>query len=233
MKSRLLFLLFAFVSLSFSDLTKKIISDKEYRYEFYTTTAKARVKEKRFYHWFKGGQLHQSQAGVSGELLDGAFQKFYLNNQLAESGALDNGLRTGIWKTWYPNGTLHTAESWWDGLKSGVSLTWDASGQLLEQGKFTKGEKRGMWINQATHDTLIYKDGKATPPKRKPTAAQKVLQKQTDSIARVQAKKQKQLEKQKAQDKKAQAGAQPNWFQRTGAFFKGLFQKKRNQGRCG
>lgn len=83
---------------------KKRISDTSYRYEFYVTKDEPRVKSDRIYYWFKGGTIHNSENGISGELLHDVFEKFYLNNQLAEKGEFKKGLKVGLWKTWYANG---------------------------------------------------------------------------------------------------------------------------------
>jgi len=83
---------FIFVAFSFKssyDL-KKRITDKSFRYEFYTTHEKVNVKTNRFYYWFKGGAIHSSEFDYSGELLEGSYEKFYLSNQLAEKGSFSS-----------------------------------------------------------------------------------------------------------------------------------------------
>ncbi|RXR31872.1 hypothetical protein EQG68_09390 [Flavobacterium piscinae] len=94
--------IFLFGSFAIPNL-KKRITDKEYRYEFYTTQKEVSAKQDRLYYWFKGGAIHSSEYGVSGELLDGEFEKFYLSNQLAEKGVFKKGLKDGLWKTWHWN----------------------------------------------------------------------------------------------------------------------------------
>ena len=80
MKSKILItfilttVLFGTFSFNSYDL-KKRITDKSFRYEFYTTNENVKVKTNRFYYWFKGGAIHASEYGVSGELLDGEFEK--------------------------------------------------------------------------------------------------------------------------------------------------------------
>lgn len=102
--SILLFGLLVFLLGSFTPPNlKKRITDTEFRYEFYTTKKEVSAKQDRLYYWFKGGAIHSSEYGVSGELLDGEFEKFYLNNQLAEKGEFKKGLKEGLWKTWHCN----------------------------------------------------------------------------------------------------------------------------------
>jgi antitoxin component YwqK of YwqJK toxin-antitoxin module len=98
----LIMIMFTSTMLSFTQpIYKKKITDLEFRYEFFTTTKAVEAKTDRFYFWFKAGAIHSSEFGVSGELLHGAFEKFYLNNQLAEKGKFKNGLKEGLWKTWF------------------------------------------------------------------------------------------------------------------------------------
>jgi antitoxin component YwqK of YwqJK toxin-antitoxin module len=86
---------------SFNDpYLKKRITDKEFRYEFYTTVAKTRPRNNVIYYWFKAGSIHFTQEGISGELLHDDFDKFYLNNQLAEKGRFKKGKKVGTWRTW-------------------------------------------------------------------------------------------------------------------------------------
>jgi hypothetical protein len=70
---------------SFKDpIQKKKITDVNFRYEFYTTQKDATPKQGIIYSWFKGGAIHTTENGASGELLHSSFEKFYLDNQLAE-----------------------------------------------------------------------------------------------------------------------------------------------------
>lgn len=78
---------------------KKRLTDKQFKYEFFTTTKKVRAKSNITYYWFKGGAIHNSQEGIAGELLDDQFDKFYLSNQLAEKGKFKKGKKVGVWRT--------------------------------------------------------------------------------------------------------------------------------------
>jgi hypothetical protein len=153
------FLVIVIALLSFgSPLQKKKITDTNYRYEFYTTLENAEPKENRFYHWFKAGAIHTSENGISGELLAGNFEKFYLDNQMAEKGEFSKGLKIGTWKTWHKNGTLDTRQYWKDGRKSGSFLSYDTNGFLVEKGQYSRGKKYGKWINYIKKDTVTYKN---------------------------------------------------------------------------
>src|SRR5690554_932871 len=136
---------------------KKRISDKNFRYEFYTTNKNKKASKKREYYWFKGGAIHNSEYGVAGELLDKEFQKFYHSNQLAESGKFKEGLKVGIWKTWYENGALKETFFWSKGKKTGKYFLYDKDGSLILKGRYSSGKKTGKLINYKSKDTIWYK----------------------------------------------------------------------------
>lgn len=137
----------------------KRISDKEFRYEFYTIKKEVNPEKNKTYYWFKGGQIHKSEFGFSGELLHDEFKKYYLNNQIAENGFLKKGLKKGIWKTWFTNGKIQTVSNWRDGILRGKYFEFNVEGNLVSSGKFYNGQKHGKWINHNSKDTLNYKNG--------------------------------------------------------------------------
>lgn len=152
--------IFSFIFLSFSDpYSIKRISDKEFRYEFYTTNKKIKPNRNKIYFWFKGGTIHNSQSGFGGELLQDKFIKMYLNNQLAEQGFFKKGLKKGLWKTWYKNGLIETTQKWSSGLKSGDFYRFAEDGTILEKGKYKNDKKHGIWIDFIKKDTITYKEG--------------------------------------------------------------------------
>jgi MORN repeat variant len=152
-------LLAASFLLSFNDpYLKKRITDKEFRYEFYTTISKTRPRANVMYYWFKAGSIHNTQEGISGELLHDAFDKFYLNNQLAEKGRFKKGKKVGTWRTWFENGMLSSEIEYSGGLKNGLYFGYNSNGQLIEKGLYTSNKKQGKWINFITKDTLLYKN---------------------------------------------------------------------------
>ena len=115
-----LIVVLAYGLVSFKDpIQKKKITDMNFRYEFYTTQNKITPKQDITYYWFKAGAIHNSENGISGELLHEGFEKFYLDNQLAEKGAYSYGQKEGSWKTWHKNGILDTKQYWQDGRKNG------------------------------------------------------------------------------------------------------------------
>lgn len=157
---RYILIFFAFVLVSFGDpYTIKRISDKNFRYEFYTTDKKIKPRTAKTYYWFKGGLIHEAHGGIAGDLLDDKFTKMYHSNQLAEQGQFKEGLRVGLWKTWHPNGVLATTLSYSKGLRSGKYFRYDENGNLIENGKFCSDLKTGKWTNADSQEITTYKKG--------------------------------------------------------------------------
>lgn len=152
----------ALLFFSFGEIkSKKRISDAHYRYEFYTTDKKVNTKPERYYYWFKGGAIHNSEYGIGGELLDDSFVKYYHSNQLAEAGRYDRGLKEGFWQTWFSSGIMESRIYWHEGQRDGTYEMYSETGKLIEKGKYRDNKKHGYWINYQRKDTLKYKRGKA------------------------------------------------------------------------
>lgn len=222
---------------SFTDpYTIKRVSDKDYRYEFYTIEKKKSVSNKKHYYWFKGGLIHNSQGGVAGQLLNDDFKKFYHSNQLAEQGKFKKGLKVGLWKTWFENGTLATTQKFSNGISSGEFQKFDGKGNIIEKGKFRKGKKQGFWVNYISNDTIQYKKGAIFVPKPKLTKEEKVIAKEQKikekEALKLQKEKEKALkkaenEKGKPKDKKAKPNATVKKEKtKKENFFTRLFSKK-------
>ncbi|OWP84753.1 hypothetical protein BWK59_03550 [Flavobacterium davisii] len=175
------FLFFTFLLLcSFQDsFLIKRISDKDFRYEFFTTNKKKKPDIKKEYFWFKGGMIHHAQYGSAGELLDGKFSKFYHSNQLAEQGTFRKGLRIKEWKFWHPNGKISSIQHWASGVKHGVWLSFDSEGKMIESGFYKNNLKSKTWINYERKDTLVYKKGEIVTSKIKKEIPQKTESKES------------------------------------------------------
>lgn len=157
---RFLYILLVFLLVSFSDpYTIKRISDVNFRYEFYTTENKVNPKKSKTYYWFKGGLIHYSQAGITGDLLNDKFIKMYHSNQLAEQGEFKEGLKEGLWKTWHPNGKIQTIQYWDNGLKSGNYYCYDDKGDMIVKGNYRHDVINGKWIDYVKKDTIVYSRG--------------------------------------------------------------------------
>lgn len=239
-------LFFVFVLLvSFTDpYSIKRISDANFRYEFYTSTKEVKPKATKVYFWFKGGAVHSATSGVSGQVLDGNYKKFYHSNQLAEEGNFKYGLKVGLWKNWFENGTIKSTQYWNSGLQTGFYYTYDASGNTIEKGNYKKGKKHGNWINFVSKDTMIYKNGvvfipkpklskeekQALKEKNKADKETKAIAKEKEREAKKVAKEQEKKQKEASKGQKSKSGTKKEQPKpQTGKkdnFFKRLFSKK-------
>lgn len=181
--------------LSFADpYSIKRISDKNFRYEFYTTEKKINPKQNKTYSWFKGGLIHEAQGGIAGDLLNDKFIKMYHSNQLAEQGQFKSGLRVGLWKTWHQNGILATTQNWSKGLRSGKFFRYDESGILVENGKFRSNLKTGKWLEAENKEIITYRNGLIIKEKKNYTKSEKYkIKYEADKLESI-ANNQKELE---------------------------------------
>lgn len=159
---------------SFQDpYSVKRISDKNFRYEFYTTSKKINPSKNKTYFWFKGGLIHEAEFGVAGEVLNGSFKKYFHSNQLAAQGDFKKGLKVGLWRSWYENGKIESTQIWKSGQKNGEFVKYNDTGEILEKGRYKKNSKHGLWIDMIKKDSLIYKKGTIFLKKKKLTDEEK------------------------------------------------------------
>jgi hypothetical protein len=81
------------------------------------------VKSGLFYYWYSANQMHSTQGGYSGQLLNGLYTEYYQNKNLKEQGAFNRGLKDGLWKSWNKDGTLKQAVTWDSGVISNEKKT--------------------------------------------------------------------------------------------------------------
>ncbi len=107
------------------------------------------------YYWFKSQKVLVTQGGSSGSLLDGYYESFYKNNQLAEKGLFKKGLKEGVWMFWDPNGILIHQEKWSKGTQKGKQLYYSSKG-IVEKTVIYKGNQTQI----VSRDTTILKTKK-------------------------------------------------------------------------
>lgn len=91
-----------------------------------------RFSKDKFYYWYKSQLVLSTQGGASGTLLDGIFEAFYTNKQLAKKGAFFKGLKDGEWLYWRMDGTLIKTEIWKNGILNGAERLYNEEGKLYE-----------------------------------------------------------------------------------------------------
>lgn len=109
------------------------------------------------YYWFKAQKVLNTQGGSSGSLLNGAYEAFYKNNQLAEKGSFKKGLKHGAWKYWNDKGMLILRENWNKGTQTGKQVYYSAEGAIR---KTIICKSRQTQI--IAQDTTIVKSRKST-----------------------------------------------------------------------
>ena len=116
-----------------------------------------RHNKKKFYYWYKAQHVLSTQGGSSGQLINGDFEVFYSNKQLAQKGAFKKGLKHGEWLYWREDGTLAYSEYWCKGSKKGVQKIYDGNGNETESTEFERNSTR-----RRVSDSLIIrkKNGK-------------------------------------------------------------------------
>ena len=187
---------------------KRIISNPEYKEQFFISDKEPKVKSNVFYHWLKSQEIHLTKSGYSGDLLHGEYTKYYQTNQLAEKGSFKGGLKKGVWSSWYKNGQLATTEYWKNGKLNGRNIFYDSIGNIVSIGTYKNNKRSGTWLYPQKKDTICYKKGEKCIKKERDTTKNSFfsrLFKKKDSIS--------------STPKKAKT---PNFFQR-------LFKKESSQ----
>ena len=74
------------------------------------------IKTGLFYYWYSANQVHSTQGGYSGQLLNGLYTEYYQNKNLKEQGAFNRGLKDGVWKSGNKDGTIKQVVNWDEGI---------------------------------------------------------------------------------------------------------------------
>lgn len=165
-----------FLSASVNDVQRKVIRTNSYDIHCYVSLKEKNTTKGKLYFWYNGGEIHQSFGDASGQLLHLEYVAYHRNNQLAEKGEFNYGLKKGVWKRWHSNGALSELTKWSNGVKNGYYYKYDESGVKLASGKYRGNVKSGVWVDYRSNDTTWYVKGK--PFKESP----KVLKRRKDSL---------------------------------------------------
>jgi antitoxin component YwqK of YwqJK toxin-antitoxin module len=92
------------------------------------------------YHWYKSQSVMSTQGGSSGLLLDGIYEHFYANKQLATKGFFKQGLKHGTWTYWNKQGRLIKDEFWRKGKPKKSTLVYNESGDVKKEKNYGKKE---------------------------------------------------------------------------------------------
>jgi hypothetical protein len=142
------FLIVMFVSIGFSQkpmkdfYLKKSLKQDGFQYQFTVLDEDERgvwyFNKSKFYFWYKAQKVLSTQGGASGQLLNGDFEAFHENKQLAQKGTFRKGLKEGKWMYWRKDGTLITIENWKQGKYAGTKELFNEKGELIETCKYSR-----------------------------------------------------------------------------------------------
>lgn len=117
--------------------------------EFKSVKSKVLPDSEKWYFWYAANQIHATQGGFSGKLLNGTCSSFHLNKNLKEAGKFKKGLKIGFWNAWSENGNLKEKTSWKSGVKNGAYYKYNDQGILKESGRYKNGvlknAKKAKW----------------------------------------------------------------------------------------
>jgi antitoxin component YwqK of YwqJK toxin-antitoxin module len=91
------------------------LPDKTIVAEIEPVSSKDNIKTDRFYYWYSSNEIHFTQGGYSGKLLNGMYNEFFLNKNLKQQGTFKKGLKDGTWKSWNEDGSLNEISKWKNG----------------------------------------------------------------------------------------------------------------------
>lgn len=122
-----------------------------------------------FYYWTSKREIHHSKGDYSGMLLNGAYEEFFLSNQLKKKGQFTDGVKDGEWKQWYESGQLQSIYNWSDGKKSGKYFLYSEEGKLLKRGSYSDDLLHGKQYDLSSDSVVVTKfsKGKERIPKVK------------------------------------------------------------------
>ena len=130
-----------------------------------------KYNSKKNYYWFKSQRILITQGGSSGSLLNGEYESFYKNNQLAEKGLFKKGLKHGAWRFWGTNGILIHQENWSNGIQIGKQLYYSDQG-ILEKTVLYKSNQ----VQIIARDTTIVKTKKTVLTTVKDSVGKLIMQ---------------------------------------------------------
>lgn len=130
-----------------------------------------KYNSKKHYYWFKSQKILITQGGSSGSLLNGDYESFYKNNQLAEKGLFKKGLKHGVWRFWGQNGILIHQENWSNGIQIGKQLYYSDQG-ILEKTVLYKSNQ----VQIIARDTTIIKTKKTVLTTVKDSVGKLIMQ---------------------------------------------------------
>lgn len=92
------------------------------------------------YYWYKSQNVMSTQGGSSGLLLNGIYEQFHSNKQLAIKGFFKKGLKHGTWTYWNEEGRLKKEEFWRHGKPKKSAIIYNENGEVKKEKNYGKDE---------------------------------------------------------------------------------------------
>lgn len=154
--SRLLFLLFAFITVQTISAQKKIFFNQQWektkeKNAVYYRIVNAVDNQFKVEDYFKeSNQLQMSGTYTSNKLLnnsrEGIFIYYFSNGNKSSEGTYKKGKRVGVWKSWFKNGQLKSEGNYDDDLRQGSFVFYHKNGVVKSKTTFVDNEKDGLSI---------------------------------------------------------------------------------------
>ena len=139
--------------------------------EIYTVKSLPEIQNDRLYYWYSSNQIHTTQGGYSGRLLNGLYEEYFPNKNLKVKGEFKKGLKDGSWKAWLENGSLADETNWKNGIKSGTFTVYNADGSIKQTGSYKHSVLDGKIITyniNGSKEIITYKSGNVVKSKTVP-----------------------------------------------------------------
>jgi antitoxin component YwqK of YwqJK toxin-antitoxin module len=160
--------------------------DSTIKAEIFYNNPSIRLKENRYYYWYKDNRIFCSEGDFDGKLLNGTYTCCYSDKNLKEKGRYEKGLRKGIWRRWYANGVTREVIHFKDGLRHGKYFLYSSGGQLVLEAFYKRGKLHGkyiQWSDGTIKQKSKFKNGaevKKPGRKKKPMDKTKIQKDETE-----------------------------------------------------
>lgn len=124
---------------------------------FYTNTERKKIDKTTIYYWTLKREIHSTQGGYSGRLLQGGYTEYFASNQLKLKGQLKLGVRVNEWNFWHENGILKKSINYKNGKIHGRVIQYNLLGKPILFENYKNGTKHGQFI-KVINDTLSYSE---------------------------------------------------------------------------
>lgn len=122
------------------------------------------------YSLFDDGKT-ETQGFIKDGKLDGEWVEYWPNGKPSSRGTYTASIENGSWQYWWENGQIEAQGALTADVPTGEWQEWSEDGLLLSKGSYVSGQQEGEWMitdpKSGKHQTVVYKNGKPKPLKKK------------------------------------------------------------------